>query len=190
MDVRFERGATDRIVIQLSDAARFRATTEAILDARSRATFRSSRALDVSSLGGGFRPFQYANPQAGTVVIEAELGEVASRERRGSRSSGRSSSPASSTPRRAVARDGGIARRVRTVTVEGHQGRSRGGRRHAGERTSSDRLVRRCRGGHADDARSASLPGPAHRSRPEGRRRPTTSRSSPTWSVNIVPPTT
>jgi type IV pilus assembly protein PilQ len=128
MDLRFERGGDeDRVVIQLSSAATFREKNDGdrptlVIDG---ATLPEelTRTLDVSSLGGRVTAVSsYANPrEAGSIVIEAERREGVSQraERRGTELVWSFFEPGKQhSSQSGVARDGGIARRVRTVTVE------------------------------------------------------------------------
>ncbi|HEX6766812.1 MAG TPA: type IV pilus secretin PilQ, partial [Polyangiaceae bacterium] len=82
-----------------------------------------TRTLDVSSLGGHVTAISsYANPrESGSVVVEAELREGVAHhvERRGTELVWSFYEPGKQhSSQSGVARDGGIARRVRTVTVE------------------------------------------------------------------------
>jgi type IV pilus assembly protein PilQ len=127
-DVRFEHGdVEDRIVIELSHATRHRQVksqgrTSLVLEA-ARLPRELARVLDVAAFGGPVTSVaSYPHPrQPGTVLIEVDGAEGASSRisRRGSAlvwSFHRSGKlPASLS---GVARDGGAARRVRTVHVE------------------------------------------------------------------------
>jgi type IV pilus assembly protein PilQ len=128
MDVRFERaGDEDRVIVSLSDAARFREKSDGerptlVLEGAS-VPDELTRTLDVSSLGGRVSAVSsYANPrEPGSVIIEADVrAGVAQRvDRRGTDlvwcffEPGKQHSSQSG-----VGRDGGVARRVRTVSVE------------------------------------------------------------------------
>jgi type IV pilus assembly protein PilQ len=128
MDVRFERGSDeDRVIVRLSDSARFRERNEGgrlalVLEGAS-IPEELTRTLDVSSLGGRVTSISsYADPRDPTKVIveaEAEKGVSQRAERRGTElvwsfyEAGKRHSSQSG-----IARDGGIARRVRTVSVE------------------------------------------------------------------------
>jgi type IV pilus assembly protein PilQ len=128
MDVRFERsGNEDRVIIALSDTLRFREKNDgerpAIVLEGASVPDELTRTLDVSSLGGRVSAVSsYANPrEPGSVIIEADVrAGVAQRvDRRGTDlvwcffEPGKQHSSQSG-----VGRDGGVARRVRTVSVE------------------------------------------------------------------------
>ena len=128
MDVRFERsGDEDRVIVALSEAAGFREKNDgerpAIVLEGASVPDELTRTLDVSSLGGRVTAISsYANPrEPGSVIIEADVrAGVAQRvERRGTDlvwcffEPGKQHSSQSG-----VGRDGGVARRVRTVSVE------------------------------------------------------------------------
>jgi type IV pilus assembly protein PilQ len=128
MDVRFERGGDeDRIVVELSHAPQFREKSDgehpAIVLVGANVPEELTRTLDVSSLGGRITAVSsYPDPrEPGAVVIEAETKDgVAHRaERRGSELVWSFYEPGKQhSSQSGVARDGGIARRVRTVSVE------------------------------------------------------------------------
>ncbi|HEX6272055.1 MAG TPA: type IV pilus secretin PilQ [Polyangiaceae bacterium] len=133
MDVRFERGTDDdRVVVQLSHSTNFRAKSDAerptlVIDGAS-VPEELTRTLDVSSLGGRVTAVSsYTNPrEAGSVILEAEVAEGVTHrvERRGTELVWSFFEPGKQhSSQSGVARDGGIARRVRTVSVEkGMQG--------------------------------------------------------------------
>lgn len=128
-DVRFEHAeSVDRVVIELSENARFRPRPSApgsavLLLEEAELPEALHRTLDVSAFGGKVSAISaYRDPaQPGVVVLEADIqkGAVSRVDRRGTalvwsfELEGRSHSSQSG-----VARDGGIARRVRTVSVE------------------------------------------------------------------------
>jgi type IV pilus assembly protein PilQ len=128
-DVRFEQGSGEaRVVIELAESARYREPVHSAGHARLLLEAASlpetlSRTLDVSSFGGLVRAVSaYENPgDKRSVLLDADVNEgVSSRvERRGSSlvwtffERGKQASSQSG-----IARDGGIARRTRTVSVE------------------------------------------------------------------------
>ncbi len=128
-DVRFEHAAgEDRVVIQLAESAHFR--TPPAGKGRASLVIESAqvpealvRTLDVSGFGGKVSSVSsYPSPaERGAVLVEAETDPgVASRvERRGTSLVWSFFTPGEQTPAQSgVARDGGIARRTRTVTIE------------------------------------------------------------------------
>jgi type IV pilus assembly protein PilQ len=128
-DVRFEHASSvDRVVVELSENARFRPRPSApgravLLLEGAELPEALHRTLDVSAFKGKVSAVSaYRDPeQPGTVVLEADItpGSVSRVDRRGTslvwsfEEQGRAHSSQSG-----VARDGGIARRVRTVSVE------------------------------------------------------------------------
>jgi type IV pilus assembly protein PilQ len=128
MDVRFERGTDeDRVVVRLSDTARFTERSEGerlglVLDGAS-IPEELTRTLDVSSLGGRVTAVSsYADPRdPSKVVVEADVqkGVTHRAERRGTDLVWSFYEPGKQhSSQSGIARDGGIARRVRTVSVE------------------------------------------------------------------------
>jgi len=128
-DVRFEHASDeDRVVIELGDDVRFREPKLAHGHARlvleaARLPEALVRELDVSAFGGGVSSVSsFVNPgEPNTVVLEADVATgVSSRvQRRGSSLVWSFFDPAKQAPSQSgIARDGGIARRTRTVTVE------------------------------------------------------------------------
>jgi type IV pilus assembly protein PilQ len=127
--VRFEHASgEDRVVIELGESVRYR--TPAGGKGRASLVLESARVpeelvrtLDVTAFGGGVSSVStYPSPsQPGSVVLEAETDpSVTSRvERRGTSLVWSFSVPAKATSAQSgVGRDGGVARRTRTVTVE------------------------------------------------------------------------
>ena len=127
-DVRFEHGALeDKVLISLSDAAEVRQSAGAkgralLVIEGARLPSELARTLDVSAFGGFVTSVSsYARPGSKDgVVIEVDRNESASRvSRRGNTIVWsffkHGSLPSSMT---GVARDGGVARRTRTVHVE------------------------------------------------------------------------
>jgi type IV pilus assembly protein PilQ len=128
-DVRFERGSDeDRIVIELGDNVRYRQPAggkgrASLVLETARVPEELVRTLDVSAFGGKVSSVStYPSPsQPGNVVLEAETDpSVTSRvERRGTSLVWSFSVPGKQTSAQSgVARDGGVARRTRTVTVD------------------------------------------------------------------------
>jgi type IV pilus assembly protein PilQ len=128
-NVRFEHGSDeDRVVIELGESVRYR--TPAGAKGRASLVLESSRVpeelvrtLDVSGFGGKVSSVStYPSPsQPGSVVLEAETDpSVTSRvERRGTSLVWSFSVPGKQTSAQSgIGRDGGVARRTRTVTVE------------------------------------------------------------------------
>jgi type IV pilus assembly protein PilQ len=128
-DVRFEQGSGEaRIVIDLAESVRYREPVHSAGHARLLLEAVSlpetlSRTLDVSSFGGLVRAVStYENPtDKRSVLLEADVNEgVSSRvERRGSSLVWTFFQPGKqASSQSGIARDGGIARRTRTVSVE------------------------------------------------------------------------
>ncbi len=128
-DVRFEHASDeDRVVIELADDVNFREPKLARGHARlvleaARLPEALVRELDVSAFGGGVSSVSsFANPgEPNTVVLEADVATgVSSRvQRRGNSLVWSFFDPAKQMPSQSgIARDGGIARKTRTVTVE------------------------------------------------------------------------
>ena len=128
-DVRFEHTSDeDRVFVELGEDTEFREPV--IKDGHARLVLEGARLpselvreLDVSAFGGGVSSVSsYPGPSdPSTVVLEAEVGKgVASRvQRRGNSLVWVFADPGKQMPSQSgVARDGGIARRTRTVTVE------------------------------------------------------------------------
>jgi type IV pilus assembly protein PilQ len=128
-NVRFEHSSgEDRVVIELGEAVRYRQPAGAkgraslVLES-SRVPEELVRTLDVSAFGGKVSSVStYPSPsEPGSVVIEAETDpSVSSRvERRGTSLVWSFSVPGKQTSAQSgIGRDGGVARRTRTVTVE------------------------------------------------------------------------
>jgi type IV pilus assembly protein PilQ len=128
-DVRFEHATDeDRVVIELGEAVRYRQPAGArgrmslVLES-SRVPEELVRTLDVSAFGGKVSSVStYPSPsQPGSVVLEAETDpSVSSRvERRGTSLVWSFFVPGKqSSAQSGIGRDGGVARRTRTVTVE------------------------------------------------------------------------
>jgi type IV pilus assembly protein PilQ len=128
-DVRFEHAADeDRVLVELGENTNFREPETRDGHARlvlegARLPEQLVRELDVSAFGGGVSTVSSypSQSEANTVVLEAEIGKgVTSRvQRRGSSLAWIFSDPTKLAPSQSgVARDGGVARRSRTVTVE------------------------------------------------------------------------
>ena len=128
-DVRFEHGSEeDRVVVELGENAAYREPT--VSGGRARLVLESARLpadlvreLDVSAFSGGVTSVSsYPSPEdAGKVVLEAEVKEGLSSRvtRRGTSLVWTFFDPGKQAPfQSGIARDGGIARRVRTVSVE------------------------------------------------------------------------
>jgi type IV pilus assembly protein PilQ len=128
-DVRFEHGTDeDRVLIELDASTSFRQPT--VSQGRARLVLEAARLpeelareLDVSAFGGGVSAVSsYVNPgEPNLVVLEADLrpGLSSRVERRGSSLVWTFFSPSKQTSSQSgIARDGGVARRTRTVTVE------------------------------------------------------------------------
>ncbi|HSU41495.1 MAG TPA: type IV pilus secretin PilQ [Polyangiaceae bacterium] len=128
-DVRFEHASDeDRVFVELGEDTEFREPV--VKDGRARLVLEGARLpdelvreLDVSAFGGGVSSVSsYAGQsEPNTVVLEAEVSKgVTSRvQRRGNSLVWTFADPAKQMPSQSgVARDGGIARRTRTVTVE------------------------------------------------------------------------
>ena len=127
--VRFDHGSDeDRVLIELSEATRHREPTAArghaeLVIESARLPEDLVRTLDVSSFGGKLSAVSsYPSPsEPGAVVLQADLEDgVKSRvERRGTTLVWSFFEPSKQTSSQSgVARDGGVARRVRTVSVE------------------------------------------------------------------------
>jgi type IV pilus assembly protein PilQ len=128
-DVRFEHASgEDRVVIELGEAVRYRqpaggrGRASLVLES-SRAPEELVRTLDVSAFGGKVSSIStYPSPsQPGSVVVEAETDpSVSSRvERRGTSLVWSFFVPGKQTSAQSgIGRDGGVARRTRTVTVD------------------------------------------------------------------------
>lgn len=128
-DVRFEQGSGEaRVVIELGESVRYREPAHSAGHARLLLEGVSlpetlSRTLDVSSFGGFVRAVSsYENPgDKRAVVMDADIDEgVSSRvERRGSSLVWTFFQPGKqASSQSGIARDGGVARRTRTVSVE------------------------------------------------------------------------
>ena len=128
-DVRFEHGSDeDRVVIELGEDTTFREPTLAHGHARlvletARLPQELVRELDVSAFGGGVSAVSsFSSPsEPNVVVLEADVKDGVSSHvrRRGSSLVWTFFDPAKQAPSQSgVARDGGIARRTRTVSVE------------------------------------------------------------------------
>jgi type IV pilus assembly protein PilQ len=128
-DVRFEHASDeDRVFIELGEDTQFR--DPVLRDSRARLVLESARLpqelvreLDVSAFGGGVSSVSsYPSPsEPNAVVLEAEVSKgVTSRvQRRGNSLVWSFYDPQKQAPSQSgVARDGGVARRTRTVTVE------------------------------------------------------------------------
>jgi type IV pilus assembly protein PilQ len=128
-DVRFEHANDeDRVLIELGEETQFREPS--IQDGRARLVLEAARLpaelvreLDVSAFGGGVSSVSsYPSPgEPNSVVLEAEVskGITSHVQRRGNSLVWTFSDPKKQAPSQSgVARDGGIARRTRTVTVE------------------------------------------------------------------------
>lgn len=129
LDVKYDkRGAEEQVIIRLSDIPKFHKSTSGrgrsvLVLKGARIPEALSRTLDVSAFGGQVRAVSsYASErEKGTVVIEAERsGEVTSRVvRRGNALVWSFYEPGSlPSSMTGVARDGGAARRTRTIHVE------------------------------------------------------------------------
>jgi len=128
-DVRFEHGSDeDRVVIELGEDAVFREPSQSHGHARlvletAQLPQELVRELDVSAFGGGVSAVSsYPSPsEPNVVVLEADVREGISSQvrRRGSSLVWTFLDPSKQAPSQSgVARDGGIARRTRTVSVE------------------------------------------------------------------------
>jgi type IV pilus assembly protein PilQ len=128
-DVRFEHaGDEDRVLIELDASASFQKPTlsggraRLVLDS-ARLPEELARELDVSAFGGGVSAVSaYPSPgESRTVVLEADVRDgLSSRvERRGNTLVWTFFTPSKQTSSQSgIGRDGGVARRTRTVTVE------------------------------------------------------------------------
>jgi len=128
-DVRFEHaGDEDRVLIELGEGTGFRQPVTSRGRARlvlesARLPEELERELDVSAFGAGVKAISsYRSPsEPNTVVLEADVRDgISSRvERRGASLVWSFFEPGKQAPSQSgVARDGGIARRTRTVSVE------------------------------------------------------------------------
>ena len=128
-DVRFEHAeSVDRVVIELSENARFRPRPSApgravLLLEGAELPEALHRTLDVTAFGGKVSAVSaYRDPaEPGSVVLEADVakGTVSRVDRRGTALVWSFEAEGRAHPSQSgVARDGGVARRVRTVSVE------------------------------------------------------------------------
>ena len=127
--VRFERAnGEDRVLVELSEVARYREPTsstghaELVIEA-ARLPEGLVRTLDVTSFGGKVSAVSSyptpSDPRSVTLQVDVAEGMSNRVERRGSTLVWSFYDPAKQAPSQSgIARDGGIARRVRTVSVE------------------------------------------------------------------------